>query len=309
MLRSMGAWIYDKDPIDCLRFEDRLTELKEKLASGEPIFQNMILDKLLDNNHKVTVVLEPSTTLEKETEDEEKEKLKNAREVMNQEKVTGSFALFQPVHTYNVSLYPHLPAQIKEIISATKFLKEKQETPDPPELLATVPSLSLDDVPEKCKTVPTDISSSNGVTTLTHDLFTNGVLYADLLLDLQSVPAELIPLLPLFCRSIKEMGTEQEDFVQFSQRIGRKTGGVGVSTFVSPLRPREQDQGGSAVPGATKAYLLLKGKAMGSQSKDLVDIFRDILINAKLSDKERFRQMANETKAGMESAILGAGHR
>lgn len=90
MLRSMGAWIYDKDPIDCLRFEERLTQLKQRLASGEPIFQNMILDKLLDNNHKVTVVLEPSTTLEKETEDEEKERLANAREMMNQEKVTKS---------------------------------------------------------------------------------------------------------------------------------------------------------------------------------------------------------------------------
>jgi Zn-dependent M16 (insulinase) family peptidase len=39
-----------------------------------------------------------------------------------------------------------------------------------------------------------------GATILSHDLFTNDVLYLDMALDLRPVPAHLLPLVPLFCR-------------------------------------------------------------------------------------------------------------
>lgn len=41
---------------------------------------------------------------------------------------------------------------------------------------------------------------AGGATILSHDLFTNDVLYLDMALDLRPVPANLLPLVPLFCR-------------------------------------------------------------------------------------------------------------
>ncbi len=38
------------------------------------------------------------------------------------------------------------------------------------------------------------------VQVLRHDLFTNDVLYLEVALDLRPLPAQLLPLLPLFCR-------------------------------------------------------------------------------------------------------------
>ena len=35
---------------------------------------------------------------------------------------------------------------------------------------------------------------------LSHDLFTNDVLYAEVALNLRPVPTHLLPLVPLFCR-------------------------------------------------------------------------------------------------------------
>ena len=37
-------------------------------------------------------------------------------------------------------------------------------------------------------------------TVLSHDLFTNDVLYAEVALNLRPVPTHLLPLVPLFCR-------------------------------------------------------------------------------------------------------------
>jgi hypothetical protein len=56
--------------------------------------------------------------------------------------------------------------------------------------------------------VPTAVTQSQGATLLTHDLFTNNVLYLEAGLDMRGVPARLLPLIPLFCRSLTNMATK-----------------------------------------------------------------------------------------------------
>lgn len=58
--------------------------------------------------------------------------------------------------------------------------------------------------------------------------------------DLRPVPARLLPLVPLFCRSLTQMGTSTESFIELTERIGRKTGGISVYPFTSPVRGKEQ---------------------------------------------------------------------
>lgn len=45
------------------------------------------------------------------------------------------------------------PDQLSALVAATHELKERQETPDPPEALACVPGLQLSDIPSKITTV------------------------------------------------------------------------------------------------------------------------------------------------------------
>lgn len=46
---------------------------------------------------------------------------------------------------------------LAELARATHELRLKQETPDPPEALKTVPSLSLQDIPKEPIRVPTEV--------------------------------------------------------------------------------------------------------------------------------------------------------
>lgn len=89
------------------------------------------------------------------------------------------------------------------------------------------------------------------------------------------------------------MGTEKETFVELTERIGRKTGGISVSPFISGQR-------GSDEP---VAKICISGKAMKDKVEDMTQIIEDILLSANLNDKERFKQMALESKAGYESGI------
>jgi len=275
MLRAVGAWIYDRDPLTPLQWEDALTSFKAKLASGQDVFGPLIHKYLLDNKHRVTVALLPDSELGARTEAEERAALDAKMAAMG-------------------------PSDVQAVIASTHELKERQETPDAPEALACVPTLRLADIPRTITKVPTDVTSlSGGAKLLSHDLFTNNVLYAEVALDMRGVPAHLLPLVPLFCRSLTNMATETESFVELTERIGRKTGGLSVYTFTSPLRGK---------PEEPVAYVMVRGKAMRDKAGDLMALVRDLLLTSKLDDRARFKQMVDETKAGLEASIVSRGH-
>lgn len=273
MLRSMGAWIYDRDPFQPMVWEEPLNSFKAKLAKGQDVFGSLIRKYILDNKHRVSITLMPDPALGQKVESEEKARIEAFRKTLTEEQVGG-------------------------IMANTHELKERQERPDSPEALACVPTLKLSDISKKITTVPTAISSEQGATLLTHDLFTNNILYFEALMDMKALPPHLLPLVPLFCRSLTQMGTAKESFVELTERIGRKTGGLSISPFTSPVKGKTEP--------ITK--LMIRGKAMASKSGDMLEVARDVLLTARLDDRARFVQMVNETKASMESGIIGAGH-
>jgi Zn-dependent M16 (insulinase) family peptidase len=55
-------------------------------------------------------------------------------------------------------------------------------------------------------------------------------------------------------------------------------------------------------------WQFLRGKSTVSQTGDLLDILRDILLTVNFDNRERFRQMVLEEKAGAEAYITQAGH-
>ena len=94
------------------------------------------------------------------------------------------------------------------------------------------------------------------------------------------------------------MGTEAEDYVSLSQRISRKTGGIRPSILTSVIKEERK----------AAAWLFLRGKAMKSQTTELTDILKDILLNVRLDSKDRFRQMVLEAKARQEQKLVPMGH-
>lgn len=191
------------------------------------------------------------------------------------------------------------PEEIMSTISNVAELKQRQETPDPPEALKSIPMLKLSDIPEEITKIPTDEQQEKGTTILSHDLFTNDVLYLETALELRTLPANLLPLVPLFCRCLTEMGTSDLSFVELVELIDRKTGGVSVSQFVSNVKGQDEAIG----------HIMVKGKAMKDKIGEMMDIMKKILLTARFDDQQRFKQMVLESKSGLESGIVSSGHR
>jgi len=288
-IRSLSTWLHDRDPLAPLAFEAPLAAVKERLAAEPGYLQALIRRYFLDNPHRATVILEPDPQLNQRLEAAERERLDRTRAAMSDDEALA-------------------------VIEAARALKEAQETPDPPEVLAMLPSLGLGDLDKAHKAIPIKVMnletgflgrnpvSKDQPKVLFHDLFTNGIVYLDLGLDLRALPASLLPYAGVFGQALLEMGTDKEDYVKLSQRIGRTTGGIGSDTLIAPVVA-------SAVGDQpTAAYLMLRGKSTPEQAPEMLDILRDVLLTVRLDNRERFRQIVLEAKAGAESGLAPGGH-
>ncbi len=273
MISSLTTWLYGNDPLAPLAFEAPLAAIKQRLDNGERYFEELIGKYLIDNPHRTKVILEPDPQVQERNEAEERARLDAAQAEMNGD-------------------------DLQALIRNTQQLREMQSTPDTPEDLAKIPILQLADLDKENQLIPIEVSSTHGSDLIYHDLFTNGIAYVDIGLNLKTLPQEYLPYVGLFSHALLEMGTETEDFVKLSRRIGRKTGGIRPSSLTSTL----------ASGDGSISWLFLRGKGTMSQTQDLLDIIRDVLLTVKLDNPERFLQIVLEDKASSEASLIPGGH-
>lgn len=271
MLGALGSWLHDGDPFAALAFESPLQTIKARPAG---FFEKLIQEHLLENPHRVTVHLIPDPEEGQRREAAERAQLDSARTVMT-------------------------PADIQALARAAADLKHHQDTPDSPAALASIPTLTLADIDPKARTIPLEFVKMHGATCLYHPLVTNNIVYLDLGFDLHSLPADLLPYIGLFGRALLQMGTTSQDFVTLTQRIGKSTGGIHSSVLTSTIRETTD----------SALYFFLRSKAVTGQAGELLAILQDVLLTARLDNRERFKQIVLEDKARSEAGLIPGGHR
>ena len=273
MFRALSTWLYNGDPVQLLAYEQHLEAVKGRLAGGERVFEQLVEQLLVQNNHRTSVILKPDMDKGRELERRERSKL-------------------------NQMLLRLDDTEIKDISQRAKQLKELQERPDSAEDLAKIPRLKVEDLDPKAPRIPMDEIDCRDGKVLYHDLLTNGIVYLDLVFDLQSLPQKYLGYVPLFGRALTEMGTETEDFETLDQRIQSRTGGIHPETFASSLEDSDEQT----------ACLFLRGKVMLEKVRELTAIFSDVLNGVRLDNPDRFKQIVLEEKSRMEQKLIPAGH-
>jgi hypothetical protein len=274
MIQALSQWLHDGDPIEAVAFEEPLEAIKARCLQDDGYFKTLLETHLVNNTHRTVVILEPDPKLRQRRETEVREHLEALKSSMDAE-------------------------ALQAVIESARHLQRLQDTPDTPEALATIPSLDLQDLDPYPKMTPTEEEHLADTRILTHDLFTNGIVYLDVGFNLRTLPQELLPYAGIFGDLLLEMGTMEEDFVSLTQRIGRSTGGIKSTHFTSTER----------TSGRAAAWLFLRGKATVAQTPALLEILKDVLQDARLDDQRRLVQILLEKKAGEEAQLVPMGHR
>ncbi|MEO1289597.1 MAG: insulinase family protein, partial [Chloroflexota bacterium] len=271
-MMATRPWIYGGNPIDALSFQADLDDLKQALDDDDELLENLIGEYLLNNSHRVTVTLHPDESVAPAREQAERDRLDKTKDAMNAD-------------------------DIKDVIRVQNELLERQQTPNTPEQLAKIPVLKLDDLDKEISTVEQHIHEHEGARVYFHPQPTGGIIYFQAGFDLRVIDADLLPYVEIFTESLTKLGTDSQDFVRLTQRIGSNTGGVGAGTSLGTKR----------VGDDYFAYVMVSGKALVNQQAELLNIIKDIVTTVKLDNQERLKQIVLQRKVRMERYLASSG--
>ena len=271
-LQMLDSWLYDDGkPFIHVEANETYAGLREKIEEG--YFEKLIRDCLLDNEHGAVVVLVPEKGLTAKREKELAEKLQQYKETLSGE-------------------------EIDVIVADTEALKAYQEEGDTPEALSCIPHLTREDIKKEAESYVNELRRAAGIPVLYHDVFTNGIGYLRLSFDCSHVPEELFPYLGLLKTMLGLMDTESYSYGELFHEINIETGGM---TFVTNTFTKA-DLSDYTVRFDLKAKVLFE---------KLPEAFRLALImmkETKWADDKRLKELLEETKSRMQSAMLEAGH-
>ena len=269
-IKLMNSWLYDEDPTMFLYYEAALQKMKDGLASH--YFENIIQTHLLANPHKTIVVLKPNQRLAEEKEVELTKLLAQAKGKMSD-------------------------AELATIISLTAKLKERQETPDTPEALATIPLLELKDIKKETEALIQEKRVENGTDILFHAVTTNQIAYLNLYFDASAIPEDLLPYAFLLSELLGKVSTQKYNYSSLANKMNLHTGGISydISAYTQ-----------NAKPDSLLPKFKVQAKSLVTKLPKLCELLTEVITNSSFDDEKRVRELIDQCKATMEMYMIKA---
>lgn len=273
MGRVFHTWLYDGDPLAGLNFPAIISDIRRRWDREPDLFQRVLRQWFLDNPHRLLSIMEPSATYQQEQENKYLESLQIVER--------------------------KLTVADREAISETaRMLKQFQTEADSPEVIKTLPTIGIEDLSPDVDVIPSQEETRNGVTILSHDLFTNDIAYLHMAFDMAHIPDELQVYLPLLCKLMTGLGAGELSYDELSKQIALKTGGIGVH-LTSGYCVGGQD---------TWQKMIIHIRMLYRNIPDAVRILSDILFRGKLSEMARIKDLVFEGRNDLQAAVVPSGH-
>ncbi|MBN2448742.1 MAG: insulinase family protein [Lentisphaeria bacterium] len=267
------GWPYGADPLLFLRFDRHLAESQARYEADPKLFQALIRTGLLDNPHRLRVALRPSPDVQE---------LRDAAFAAAMRERKAAFS----------------EAEVARIGREAAALEAEQGVPNSAAALARLPQLQVGDLPPRPREIPTTVGRVAGMEVLRNDVFSNGVNYLDIAVDLTGLPAEWFALLPRLQDAFAKMGVEGQPYTRVAERRTAVTGGLGFSTWVT----RHASEGDRVL-----RCLHLGLKTLDPQAEDAFELLGDLLFRLDPGDRERLRDVLTQAHAGYRSRFINDG--
>lgn len=267
---SLETLLYSDDPLGNLCYEGTLRFLRE---CGAEYYIEVLKDTFLDNSSRATLVMLPSSTLGKRRAEEREEKLKNVARDMSED-------------------------ERNEILRINERLHSWQDTEDSPEALERLPRLSISDISEGIKEVPSEYFERGGYRALHQDITTSGIDYADLYFDVSDVCADELAYYYILSTLLGNLATERHSALELAALIKENLGGFDVR--IAPFTDVRS--------GETRVYFNVGASALVDKADMIAQILGEILNETLFDDDEAIRKAVKQSVIGAEESFASVGH-
>ncbi len=270
MMRLLGPWLHADDPVSPLQLDRHLGRLRDHLRDPGYL-PGVIREMLLDNPHRVRLLLKPDTTLKQRQDEEMARRLAERR--------------------------THLSAtETAEIRRQAAELKARQ---DAEEDLSCLPGLGRQDIPEQEETVPWQRHEEGTTPLLLFPQPTNGISYLIGHLTCQGLAPEQQRDLAIYAALLPQLGAAERDYLENAALAERYTGGLQAGTEILE-QPDDTHR--------FRGELIIRGKALARNHERMLELLGDMLQAPDFSDHERIRTVLGQIRTSLENAIPGSGH-
>ena len=263
-IRLLKTWLYGGDPNAYLRYEDDLAAIKRGL--DENLFEDVIKKYFLDNPHKVLLTLAPDKNFAKERDAAQVEKLAEIKSQLT-------------------------PAQIDDIIETRRRLKIRQQSPDTPEALNTIPILKRDDLRKEAEHLPLQFRDLDGTRILWSNIDTHGIIYLTFYFDAGKVPQDKLLHAYLLSNLLANVDTKRHTYEELAILTNLNVGGFGMNL-------RADSENGK--PNSFAPRLRVYVKALKSKFAEMTDIVAEIFNETVFTNKKRLRELITQDQIGFE---------
>lgn len=274
-LQMMDSWLYDEEkPFIHIEALDTFEFLKKQIGTG--YYEELIQKYLLDNPHGAIVIVTPEKGRTARMEAELEEKLQKYKESLTAE-------------------------EVEAFVQKTQALEAYQSEPESEENLEKIPVLKREDISREIEPIINEEMTLAGVPVIFHEIETNGIGYVDVLFDMSLVEEQDLPYVGILQSVLEIIDTERYDYGTLFNEINVNTGGIGTSLelYNDVTNIREK---------AFKATFEIKGKALYGKLPVAFDMMREILMESKLNDGKRIREILAMLKSRLLMKFQSSGH-
>ena len=265
------VWNQDGDPLKSLEINRVVEQLKTCLKEDSTFFQDKIDKYFIKNKHKYTLTMSPKSNFEQSLKEKEADLLKSQISSLS-------------------------PEDKDKIFEMGQVLANKQNSVED---LSCLPSVHTRDIIRTVPRVPLSRERlSDGVAVQVCKQPTNGVTYFNAVLDVQAVPQDLQPLIPLLCSVLTKMGAGELNFRDLDQQIELTTGGLNVGSHLNQHVNNYNVEKG----------ILLSSYCLQSNLPKMLNLWENVINELNMRDVDRFSTLVKMIATNASNSVVQSGH-
>jgi Zn-dependent M16 (insulinase) family peptidase len=274
-LQMLDSWLYDDaKPFIHLQAIETFEFLKQQI--GTRYYEELIQKYLLDNTHASLVVVKPEKGRTARLDRELEERLQQYKKQLSEQ-------------------------EIESLVQKTYALVEYQESEETKEDMEKIPVLAREDISREVAPIYNEEQKVGQVPLVYHEIETNGIGYLTLMFDLSGIPEEKLPYAGLLQSVLGLIDTTNYEYGALFNEINVHTGGIGTSLefYADVTKVKEKE---------FRATFEIKGKALYPKMDILGKMMREILMESKLDDTKRLKEILAMLKSRLQMSFQSSGH-